>query len=97
MLPGLTLVAVGSGLGYAPMFALATGVPEQFTGAASGLVTTVQELGAAMGLATLTALGLWLAGGELGAATFAVAAVASALATAFALVPATSEQELVEA
>ncbi|SHN74751.1 MFS transporter [Cryptosporangium aurantiacum] len=86
VLPGLALVALGSGLGYAPMFALATGVDDRLKGAASGLVTTVQELGAAVGLAALTSLGLVLAtSAQNGTTTYLVAALASLLATLVAL------------
>ncbi|GAA3390780.1 MFS transporter [Cryptosporangium minutisporangium] len=90
VLPGLALVALGSGLGYAPMFALATSVDDRLQGAASGLVTTVQELGAAIGLAALTTAGLALAtSGDAGSATYLVATIASLLATlvAFAARP----------
>jgi EmrB/QacA subfamily drug resistance transporter len=54
VLPGLALVAVGSGLAYAPTFIAGTsGVDEGEAGLASGLLTTSQELGAALGLAVL--------------------------------------------
>ena len=84
VLPGLALVALGSGLGYAPMFALATDAGPQLSGAASGLVTTVQELGAAVGLAVLTTVGL-AASPSLGTSTYVAAAVAAGLATIAAL------------
>lgn len=54
--PGLALLAIGSGLSYAPTFALATTVPAEQQGRASGMVNTAQEIGAAAGLATLGAL-----------------------------------------
>jgi EmrB/QacA subfamily drug resistance transporter len=54
ILPGLALVAVGSGLAYAPTFiAGTTGVDDDEGGLASGLLTTSQEIGAALGLALL--------------------------------------------
>lgn len=63
ILPGLALVALGSGLSYAPTFALGTsGVSETEHGLASGLLGTAQELGAAIGVALLTALALSVAG-----------------------------------
>jgi EmrB/QacA subfamily drug resistance transporter len=63
VLPGLALVALGSGLSYAPTFALGTsGVAEADQGLASGLLNTAQELGAAIGLALLASLAVALAG-----------------------------------
>ncbi|MGH2614391.1 MAG: MFS transporter [Thermomicrobiales bacterium] len=57
VLPGLAVVALGSGLSYAPAFiAGTTGVAESEQGLASGLLNTAQELGAAIGLALLGAL-----------------------------------------
>jgi MFS family permease len=88
VLPGLALVALGSGLGYAPTFALATGVDDGSKGAASGLVTTTQELGAAVGLTVLTTAGALMASlGGAGArpATYAAAAVVAALAVVAAV------------
>jgi EmrB/QacA subfamily drug resistance transporter len=63
VLPGLALVALGSGLSYAPTFALGTsGIAEADQGLASGLLNTAQELGAAIGLALLASLAVALAG-----------------------------------
>lgn len=57
VLPGLALIALGSGLSYAPAFvAGASGVAESDQGLASGLLNTSQELGAAIGLAILGAI-----------------------------------------
>ncbi|MFI9452095.1 MFS transporter [Amycolatopsis sp. NPDC052450] len=53
ILPGLALVAAGNGLSYTPAYSVATAVPEGQQGAAAGLVSTTQELGAAIGLATV--------------------------------------------
>jgi EmrB/QacA subfamily drug resistance transporter len=54
VLPGMLLLAVGSALAYAPTFiAASSGVGPNEHGAASGLVNSAQELGAAVGLATL--------------------------------------------
>ncbi|WP_203454339.1 MFS transporter [Jiangella aurantiaca] len=63
VLPGLALLAIGSGLSYAPTFALATAVPAEQHGRASGLVNTAQEIGSAAGLATLGALAAAAASG----------------------------------
>ncbi len=57
ILPGLALIALGSGLSYAPAFIAGTsGVAEGDQGLASGLLNTAQELGAAIGLALLGAI-----------------------------------------
>jgi EmrB/QacA subfamily drug resistance transporter len=57
VLPALALVGLGSGLSYAPTFvAGTTGVADADQGLASGLLSTSQELGAAIGLALLGAL-----------------------------------------
>jgi sugar phosphate permease len=57
VLPGLAIVALGSGLSYAPAFiAGTTEVPEREQGLASGLLNTSQELGAAIGLVVLGAV-----------------------------------------
>ncbi|PZF79235.1 MFS transporter [Jiangella anatolica] len=88
VLPGLALLAIGSGLSYAPTFALATAVPAEHQGRASGLVNTAQELGAAAGLATLGALAAAAAnGGALvdPVAGFGAAAGAFAVAGVLAL------------
>jgi MFS family permease len=50
-------VALGNGLSFAPILATATsGVPEADQGLASGLVSTAQELGSALGLAVLASV-----------------------------------------
>ncbi|MFI6504848.1 MFS transporter [Nonomuraea typhae] len=56
VLPGLSLVALGSGFAYAPTLSLATAVPEPDQGVASGLVNTSQEIGTAAVLAVLAAV-----------------------------------------
>jgi len=54
VLPGMLLLAVGSGLSYAPTFVAGTsGVAERDQGLASGLLSSAQELGAGLGLAVL--------------------------------------------
>jgi EmrB/QacA subfamily drug resistance transporter len=54
VLPGLASVALGNGLAFAPtMIAATSGVDEHAQGLASGLLTTSQELGTAMILATV--------------------------------------------
>lgn len=81
--PGLALLAIGSGLSYAPTFALATTVPAEQQGRASGLVNTAQEIGAAAGLATLGALAAATAtGGALVDPVIGYGAAAALLAVA---------------
>ena len=55
VLPALALLAVGSGLSYAPTFvAASSGVPGAEQGAAAGLIGSTQELGSAVCLAVLS-------------------------------------------
>lgn len=57
VLPGLLLLATGSGLSYAPLFiAGTTGVADRDQGLASGLLNSAQELGAAVGITVLGAI-----------------------------------------
>ncbi len=91
VLPGLALIALGSGLSYAPTFALGTsGVSDSEHGLASGLLGTAQELGAAIGLALLASTAVALVGGDvaghrlgyLGACGLQVLAIGAVLASA---------------
>jgi MFS family permease len=57
VLPALLLIAVGSALTYVPTYIAATAqVDAQEQGAASGLLSTAQELGPAIGLAGIAAI-----------------------------------------
>jgi predicted MFS family arabinose efflux permease len=57
LLPGLLLTAIGAGLAWANLFAVATtGVSGDEHGAASGIINTAQQLGAALGLAILSSI-----------------------------------------
>jgi hypothetical protein len=57
VLAPLLLLAIGSGLSYAPIFiAGTTGVPDGDQGLASGLLNSAQELGAAVGVTVLGAI-----------------------------------------
>lgn len=57
VLPALLLIAIGSGLAYAPTFiAGTTGVPDRLQGLASGFLNSSQELGAAIGVTILGAV-----------------------------------------
>lgn len=86
ILPGLVLVAVGNGLAYAPVLATATsGVPPSEQGLASGLVNTSQELGAALGLASLAAVAAVSGAAILGGYRWAYLVSAAAVLVAVAL------------
>jgi len=87
VLPGLLLLAVGSGLAYAPTFVAGTsGVAATEQGVASGLLNSAQELGAAVGLAVLTTVAATAGGSGAGGsaagyrAGYLVAAVMMAVA-----------------
>ena len=57
VLPAMLLLAVGSGLSYAPIFVAGTaGVPDRDQGLASGFLTCAQELGSAVGVTVLGAV-----------------------------------------
>jgi EmrB/QacA subfamily drug resistance transporter len=56
VLPSLVLIGVGFGLTVAPSFAIATAVPAQDTGVASGMVNTSQQIGGSIGTALLSTL-----------------------------------------
>ena len=56
VLPSLVLIGVGFGLTVAPSFAIATVVPPQDSGVASGMVNTSQQIGGSIGTALLSTL-----------------------------------------
>jgi EmrB/QacA subfamily drug resistance transporter len=57
ILPGLVMIAAGAGLGFVSIINAATrGVPHANSGAAAGLVNTMQRIGSSVGLAVLTAV-----------------------------------------
>lgn len=57
VLPGLSLCALGMGLSFISMTLAATsGVPKHFSGIASGMLNTSQQVGGALGLAILSAV-----------------------------------------
>ena len=60
VLPGMLLLALGSGLAYAPTcIAASSGIAAEEHGAASGLINTAQEIGAALGIAVLALVASW--------------------------------------
>lgn len=86
VLPGLTLVALGNGLAFAPTMIAATAVDAADSGLASGLLNTAQELGSATGLATLAAIAAVAAQPTVGyRAGYLAAAALVLLATVLAL------------
>ncbi|MFI6025950.1 MFS transporter [Amycolatopsis magusensis] len=57
LLPGLVVLGIGQGAGYTLMFGAATaGTPAHQQGVASGVTSTAQQLGGAVGLAVLVAI-----------------------------------------
>ena len=57
ILPGLVLIATGMGMTFMPIIAAATsGVPANEAGLASGLITTSQQMGGALGMAILSSV-----------------------------------------
>ena len=64
VLPGLLLVAVGVALSFMPTtMVIASAVPETHAGLASGLAGSATQVGAALGTAAFTAIGI-AAGGH---------------------------------
>jgi EmrB/QacA subfamily drug resistance transporter len=56
VLPSLILIGVGFGMTVAPSFAIATAVPAQDSGVASGMVNVSQQVGGSIGTALLSTL-----------------------------------------
>jgi MFS family permease len=57
LLPGLLVMPVGYGMSFPSAYAAATsGVPARQAGLASGLITTAQQIGGAVGLAVISAV-----------------------------------------
>lgn len=83
VLPGLLLVAVGVALSFTPTtMVIASAAPESHAGLASGLAGSATQVGAALGTATFTAIGISVgatAAGQLGASGFAAAFTAAAV------------------
>jgi EmrB/QacA subfamily drug resistance transporter len=63
VLPGLLLIAVGVALSFTPTtMVIASSVPETHAGLASGLAGSATQVGAALGTATFTAIGVAVSG-----------------------------------
>ncbi|HEY7144229.1 MAG TPA: MFS transporter [Streptosporangiaceae bacterium] len=56
VLPGMLPRSIGLGMTYVPLILLATAVPPQDAGLASGLLSTIGQVGGAIGLAVLSTL-----------------------------------------
>ena len=81
----MLLFGLGAGTSFLPLSAtILSGVPRQDTGAASGMLQTMQQSGGALGVAILTVVAI--AHGRSTALLFASAIVALALATALLFV-----------
>lgn len=80
VLPALFLVATGVALSFTPTtMVVASAVPAEHSGLASGLAGSATQVGAALGMASFTAIGLAAGGGaELGTTGFAAAFTAAA-------------------
>ena len=80
-LPGLLLVATGVALSFMPTtMVIAGAVPEDRAGLASGLAGSATQVGAALGTATFTAIGIAAGGSDvLGSAGFSAAFSAAAV------------------
>ena len=83
VLPGLMLVATGVALSFTPTTAvIASAMPETHVGLASGLAGSATQIGAALGTAAFTAIGLAASGannGVLGPTGFTAAFTAAAV------------------
>ena len=89
VLPGLLLVATGVALSFMPTtMVVASAVPEAHTGLASGLAGSASQVGAALGTATFTAVGL--AFGMRGAAALTSTGFAAAFTAAAVVALATA-------
>ncbi|HET6548316.1 MAG TPA: MFS transporter [Solirubrobacter sp.] len=89
LLPGFVVLGLGMGLAFPAISITAMNdVTHGLAGAASGMLSTAHEIGAALGVAVLSAIALAGSGLDYGAATLAAAVVAAALAIlAAAVVP----------
>ena len=83
VLPGLLLVAIGVALSFTPTtMVIASAAPESHTGLASGLAGSATQVGAALGTATFTVVGIAVGGpstATLGATGFSAAFTAAAV------------------
>jgi hypothetical protein len=83
VLPGLLLVAVGVALSFTPTtMVIASAAPASHAGLASGLAGSATQVGAAVGTATFTAIGISMGAptsGHLGAGGFSAAFTAAAV------------------
>lgn len=83
VLPGLLLVAIGVALSFTPTtMVIASAAPQSYAGLASGLAGSATQVGAALGTATFTAIGISVgatASGQVGTTGFSAAFTAAAV------------------
>nr|QEO74764.1 Drug resistance transporter, EmrB/QacA [uncultured bacterium] len=86
VLPGMVLLGVGAGLALPTVMSLAmSGATAEDSGLASGLINTTQQVGAAVGLAVLSALAAGRAEGEAAKGIAHAQALTSGFHVAFAV------------
>ncbi|MGI5171072.1 MFS transporter [Spirillospora sp. CA-253888] len=85
--PGALVLGIGLGTVFGPLFAVILGaVTDGEVGSASGTLSAVQQLGGALGIATITTLYFELAGRDRHVAAFTETSLVSAAAAATAFV-----------
>lgn len=78
-LPGVVVLALGQGVGFASVFAAAgVGVAAEEQGVAAGLASTAQQVGSALGLACVLAVAAAVAPSDSGAVSLPAAAIVAA-------------------
>lgn len=84
LMPALMIVSFGFGMAFVPLLGVATaGVPERDSGIASGLVTSNQQIGGAIGIAVMVTLSTTVMNDQLAAGAQQVAAMLDGFSTAF--------------
>src|SRR5712691_3158351 len=84
LLPGFLLVAVGLGFSFVPIsIAALAGVPASEAGLASGLITTSQRMGGAVGVAVLSTIATTRTSDEIHAGTALPSALTDGFQAAF--------------
>jgi EmrB/QacA subfamily drug resistance transporter len=85
LLPGFLLIAIGMGFSYVPIsIAALAGVRPAEAGLASGLITTSQQVGGALGIAALSAIATSTTAGDVAAGSAPAVALTDGFHAAFA-------------